>query len=94
MNSYIALLQRGAEEAREFARSSPEAKAFSPDWLARLAKRMEAASHLSHDAAVERELEAIAYALTDSGPMSGHFSPSFGAALDALQRERKHRGKK
>lgn len=92
MNSYIELLQRGAEEAREFARSSPEAKVFSPDWLARLADRMEAASCLSHDTEVERELEAIAHALTDGGP--DHFSPSFGAALDALQRARKHRGKK
>lgn len=94
MNSYAVLLQRGAEEAREFARSSPEAKAFSPDWLARLAERMEAASCLANDNEVASELEAIAHALTDSGPMSDDFSPSFGAALDALQRARKHRGKK
>lgn len=91
MNSYVALLQHGAEEARAFAKTSPEAKAFSRDWLVRLAERMDAASCLSHDYEVERELEAIAYALIDSGPMNEHFSPSFGAALDALQRAKKHR---
>ena len=91
MNQFTDLLRKGAAEAREFCLTSPDAPSFGVEWLQRLAQRMEAASQAASQADVEREIEALAYSICDSGPMGEHFAPSFTQALDALQRLRKRR---
>jgi hypothetical protein len=50
---------------------------------------MEATSCLEREADVEREIDALAYSITDSGPLTGQFAPSLMQALDAVQRLRK-----
>ena len=89
MSAYGSLLAKGAREVREFQERSTAGRLVSPSWLAALAERMERASLLAEASAVEAEIEAIAHALTDSGPMSSDLSPSFIQALDALQRKKK-----
>jgi hypothetical protein len=91
MSDYATLLVLGTREVREFERTAPEAKMFQTSWLESLAVRMERASSLSDGHAVEREIEAIARSIVDSGPMESSFAPSFFKALDALQRARKKR---
>ncbi len=59
------------------------------DWLLSLAHDMEVASLLESDGDIERAIDALAYAITDSGPLAEPFAPSFNEALDALQRRRK-----
>jgi hypothetical protein len=51
--------------------------------------RMEAASFLEDDAEIEDAIDALAYSMVDSGPLTMQFAPSFDQALDALQRRRK-----
>jgi hypothetical protein len=90
MSQYAALLRQGATEVREFQRSA-EANSFGTVWLESLAMRLEAASSVVDPLAIEREIKAIARSITDSGPTSNNFSPSFAKALDALQRAEKRR---
>ena len=88
MSPYSTLLLKGAAEVREY-KCTPNAKSFGVEWLDRLANDMEKASALSDPQVIERAIDSIAYRLLDSGP-AGAF-PSFGKALDALQRSRKQK---
>jgi len=89
MTEFSALLRQSAEEVRTYCARFSEARQFDVDWLLSLARRMEVASALESDAEVEREIEALAYSITDSAPLATQFVPSFHQALDALQRRRK-----
>lgn len=89
MSQFTYLLHKGVDEIRDYCRTSPDAQAFGVEWLQSLAQRMESASALDREADIEREIDALAYAITDSGPLTGQFAPSFTQALDALQRLRK-----
>ena len=89
MNQFTYLLRKGADEIRDYCRTSPDAQSFDVEWLQSLPQRMEAASSLEREADVEREIDALAYSITDSGPMTEKFAPSFTQALEALQRLRK-----
>jgi hypothetical protein len=91
MNRFSELLGRASEEVREYCRTSPDAAGYGIEWLQSLAQRMEAASSLDSDAAIEREIDGLAHSIIDSGPLTADFAPSFGDALDALQRLRKRR---
>jgi hypothetical protein len=93
MTQLAPLLRKSADEIRTFSRVSPHAGAFGNDWLEMLACRLEVAAELGSDSAVEREVDAIAYSMIDSGPPSRDCSPSFSLALDALQRKRKKLGR-
>ena len=89
MNQFTNLLLKGAGEAHDYSRTSSDAQTFGVEWLQTLAQRMEAASHLEGQADVERAIDALAYSITDSGPVTERFAPSFRQALDTLQRLRK-----
>ena len=89
MSQFSHLLRKAADEVRDYCRTSPDAASFGIEWLQSLAQRMEAASSFDSDAAIEREMDALAYSIIDSGPLTGQFAPSFNQALDALQRLRK-----
>ena len=86
MSTYAALLLQGAEEVREYKKTQ-SAKSFGEAWFDRIADDMEKASTLSNLHEIEQAIDTLAHRLTDSGPME--VSPSFGKALDALQRSRK-----
>lgn len=86
MSTYTTLLLQGASEVREY-KSTPAAKSFAAVWLDRLADDMEKASALSDQSTIERAIDGIANRIIDSGPIDAF--PSFGKALDALQRSRK-----
>lgn len=86
MNSVAALLSKGAEEIRAFA-ASPEAKHFAPDWLERIAMRLDGARLLPSDS-IDREVQSIARMFLDSGPSWSEAAPSFGIVVDALHRAR------
>jgi hypothetical protein len=49
----------------------------------------EAASVRENDAEIVEAIDALAYSMVDSGPLTTEFAPSFGRALDAVQRRRK-----
>jgi len=89
MSQFTHLLRKGADEVRDYCRTSPDAQTFGSEWLQSLAQRMEAASSLEREADIEREMDALAYSIIDSGPLTGQFAPSFAQARDALQRLRK-----
>jgi hypothetical protein len=89
MNQFSHLLRKAADEVREYCRTSRDAPSFGVEWLQSLALRMEAASAVEDEAEVQREIDALAYSITDSGPLTDQFAPSFTHALDALQRLRK-----
>ena len=89
MNQFATLLQKGANETRDYCRTSPDAQKFGVDWLKSLAQRMEAASGLDSQEQVERAIDALAYLICDSGSGTARIAPSFSQALDALQRLRK-----
>ncbi len=89
MSQFSNLLQQAAAEVREYCRTSPDAATFGIESLLWLARRMEVASALESDADVEREIDALAYLIVDSGPLTAPLAPSFTQALDALQRRRK-----
>jgi hypothetical protein len=86
MKSVAMLLCKGAEEIRAFA-ESPEARHFTPDWLERIAARLEAASLLPSES-IDREVQSIARLFLDSGPSWSEAPPSVGVAVDALHRAR------
>jgi hypothetical protein len=89
MSQFSDLLRRAAAEVRDYCASSPDAGNFDKDWLLSLAQQMDVASAIDSDADVEREIDGMAYAITDSGPLTVQFAPSFHQALDVLQRRRK-----
>ena len=89
MNQFSKLLHNAAAEVRAFCSTSPEASQFGTDWLLSLAEQLEAASRLESDADVERRIDALLYMITDSGPLTAEFAPSFNQVADALQRRRK-----
>jgi hypothetical protein len=89
MNLFTTLLRNGANETRDYCRTSPDAPKFGADWLESAAQRMEMASELDSQEQVERAIDALAYSICDSGPGTAQLSPSFSQALDALQRLRK-----
>lgn len=86
MSTYPTLLLQAAAEVREY-KNTRSAKSFGVEWLDRLADDMEKAGALADQEAIERAIDSLAYRLADSGPME--VCPSFGKALDALQRSRK-----
>jgi hypothetical protein len=86
MSTFSALLAKGAQELRNF-RSSEAAKAFDAAWLDSLEIRIETASTLTGES-VEQEISIIARLMIDSGPDWTAAAPSFGSAVDALQRRR------
>jgi hypothetical protein len=88
MSQFSTLLQQAAAEVREYCRTSPDAATFGIESLLWLARRMEVASALESDADVEREIDALAYLIVDSGPLTVSLAPSFTRALNALQRRR------
>jgi len=89
MSKVSDLLHKAAAEVRHYCGTSPNVRKFGRDWLLSLAHDMEVASLLKSDADIERAIDALAYAITDSGPLAEPFAPSFNEALDALQRRRK-----
>ncbi len=89
MNQFSNLLQKAAAEVRNYCATSPNARNVGADWLLSLAQGMEDASVLRNDTDVERAIDALAYAIIDCGPLGEPFAPSFGQALDALERRRK-----
>ena len=89
MSPYSDLLRRGGEEVREYCRTSRNAHRYGIEWLMSLANRMEAASCCSNEEDIETEIDALAHAITDSGPLTERFAPSFSEAVDVLQRRRK-----
>ncbi len=94
MSQFTQLLQKAAEEGRNFNRTAPDAQTFGDAWLESLARRMEFAGSLDDEAAVEREIDALGHSIVDSGPLTVGFAPSFHQAWDALQRRRKRSGRK
>lgn len=88
MSTYATLLRQGAAEVREY-KNTPSAKSFGAAWLDCLAEDMEKASALTDRQAIERAIDSLAYRIVDSGPIENSFCPSFGRALDSLQRSRK-----
>ncbi len=89
MNQLGDLLAKAAAEVRNYCATSPNARNIGMDWLLSLAQGMEDASVLRNDADVGRAIDALAYAIIDCGPLAEPFAPSFGQALDALERRRK-----
>jgi hypothetical protein len=94
MNQFSDLLQKAAAEVRHYCATSPNAREFGEDRLLLLAHDMEAASALTNDADVERAIDAILYWITDWGPLTEKFAPSFDQAADALYRRRKRADKR
>jgi hypothetical protein len=93
MNQFTRLLRQGAKEVRDYCSTEAQIKLIDAKWLDTLAKRMEVASQLKNEAEVEMAIEAIAHSIIDCEPISATFAPSFGSALDALQRQKKKRKK-
>jgi len=89
MSQFTQLLRKGANEVRDYCRTSPDAQSFGVEWLLSLAQRMEAASFLESESDVEREVAALGYSIVDSGPLTEQFAPSFTQVRDALQRLQK-----
>lgn len=85
MASISELLAQGAAELRTF-QSTASAAPFDAAWLSRISNRLTAASALD-PAKLEREVQAIARAFVDSGPMDEQAAPSFWLVVDALQRK-------
>jgi hypothetical protein len=71
------LLAAGAAEIR----SRPDAARWES-----LSARMESASRLSDEMELRSEIEAIGRAILDGAPLEEGFAPSFGRALEAVQR--------
>jgi hypothetical protein len=94
VNQFSNLLHKAAAEVRAFSATLPEAREFGADWFLSLAEQLEAASTLESDADVERQIDALVYMITDSGPLTVQFAPSFDQVVDALQRRRKREGRK
>jgi hypothetical protein len=94
MNRVAMLLRQSADEVREYQRTNSGAKAFENAWIKSIVRRLEFASSLTDDEKIEIEIDAIAYSISDSGPLEESFSPSFYKALDALQRQRKKSAKR
>jgi hypothetical protein len=94
MSQFSDLLRKSAAEVRNYCATSSEAKKLGIDWLLTLAQRMDLASALESDADAEREIDALAYSITDSGPLTAQFAPSFQQALGASQRRRKKERRK
>jgi len=94
VNQFSNLLHKAAAEVRAFCATSPNAREFGTDWFLTLAEQLEAASTLESDADVERQIDALVYMMTDSGPLTVPFAPSFDQVVDALQRRRKREGRK
>jgi len=94
MSQFTQLLRQSADEVREYRRTTPDAQTFGEACLETLARRLEFASSLDDETEVEREIDAIAYSIADSGPLNSGFAPSFHQALDALQRKRKRLARK
>ncbi|MFT5031140.1 MAG: hypothetical protein ACI9VS_003603 [Candidatus Binatia bacterium] len=94
MSQLTKLLKIGADEAREFSQSSPDAEFFGEAWIESLARRKEVASLLDNNASVEREIDSIFHSIVDCGPAGEGFAPSFLQAVDGLQRSRKRSGKR
>lgn len=93
MSQFCHLLRIGANEVRDYCRTLPDTQSLSVEWLQALAQRMEDASLLEREADIEREIDALAYSMIDSGSLTGDFAPSFAQVLDALQRLRKRRAR-
>ena len=91
MSIYAALLAQAANEVREYQRTASDASAFSSTWLEFFAKKLEAASLITDPEALENEFFTMARAIIESGPLTNDFAPSFNKALDALQRNKKHK---
>ncbi|PLP97468.1 hypothetical protein [Cupriavidus pauculus] len=87
MTIYGTLLAQGAQEIRRHTHDA----GWSSDWLEKIAVRMEGASALATEVAQEREIATISRTLIDSGPLDKSASPSFWAAVDAMQRAAKRR---
>lgn len=87
MTIYGRLLAQGAQEIRRYIQDAGRGS----DWLEKIAVRMEAASALVPKIAQEREIATISRTLIDSGPLDESTSPSFWAAVDAMQRAAKRR---
>lgn len=93
MNPYSLMLEKAATEIHEYRQHRP-VKAFDDAWLEGLMIRMRRASAVSVKELAEREIDLISRMLTDSGPLPQEFAPTFGVALDALQRSRKRNPRK
>ena len=93
MSQFSDLLKKAAAEVRHYCDTSPNVRKVGRAWLLSLAHDMEVASLLKSDADIARAIDALAYAITDSGPLAEPFAPSFNDALDALQRRRKRQGR-
>jgi hypothetical protein len=89
VNAFTGLLQKAATEVRHYCATSRKVREFDSAPLLSLASDMEAASALQSDADVEHAIDVLAQAIIDSGRLTEQFAPSFGRALDALQRRRK-----
>jgi hypothetical protein len=85
MASISQLLAQGADELRKF-QATASAVPFDAAWLSRMANRLAAASALE-PGKLEREIQAIAHAFVDSGPIDEQAAPSFWLVVDALQRK-------
>jgi hypothetical protein len=92
MNQFTQLLRQSANEVRDYQHTSADAHLFDVSWLDSLARRLEFASTLEDEAALELEVTAIFHSVTDSGPTD--CSPSLDKIADALQRRRKRLGRK
>ena len=93
-NHFTQFLRQSADEVREYQRNSPNAHTYGDNWLESLIRRLEHASTLNDGVALEREVDAIACSIIDSGPLTSEFVPSFEIVLGALQSRRKKLAKK
>ena len=89
MSQFSDLLKKAAAEVRTYCATAPDASEFGTEWFLSFAEQLEAASVLESDADVERQIDGLLYMITDSGPLTAQFAPSFHQVADALQRRRK-----
>ena len=94
MNQFSDLLKKAAAEVRAYSAAAPDASQFSADWFLSFAEQLEAAGALESDADIERQVDGLLHMITDSGPLTAQFAPSFHHVVDALQRRRKRAKRK
>ncbi len=89
MNDFTQLLQQSAHEIREYGNSAKCSQHFEPEWLERLAQRLEKAGLAASNREAEQQIQLIAHTLIDSGPSTTECAPSFDLVLTALRKSRK-----
>ena len=94
MSQFSDLLKKAAAEVRAYSATAPGASQFGADWFLSFAEQLEAASAVESDADVERQIDGLLYMITDSGPLTAQFAPSFHQVVEALQRRRKRAKRK